>query len=109
MNPPKDNTIEVNPTPSEPPVNKGGDKDKSESSTSDTRSSAENYANPFVLLELEDNISVTMSKVESLDKSVAQIDSKIDAKVSSLDTKLDAILHSLSEMKKVGPLDAEWA
>ena len=49
----------------------------------------------------------TISKVESLDKSVAQLDSKIDAKLSGLDTKLDAILHSLFEVKKPRPSDAE--
>lgn len=51
-NPPKVNLTENNPSPSESPINKDGDKPKCESSTSDTRSSAENYADPLSQLEL---------------------------------------------------------
>ena len=52
-------------------------------------------------------MSAAVSKVESLDKLVAQLDSKLNAKVSSFDTKLDVILLSLSKVKKPGPSDEE--
>ena len=105
-NPPKQ-TIEKNHTPLEPLINKSGKKSKSQSSTSDNEASAKNLVDPFFVLELRDKISAIISKVEFLDKLFAMLDSKIDAKVSSLETKPDAILQSLSEVKKVGPTDAE--
>lgn len=52
-------------------------------------------------------MSASISKVDSIDKYVARLDSKINAKVFSLDTKLDAILLSLFEVKKSGPSDEE--
>lgn len=79
-------------------MNQEHDKYKIASSSLDTGSSTGNYVDPFALMELQDNVSVAVSKVESLHKSVAQLDSKLDAKVSGLNTKLDAILKSLSDV-----------
>ena len=50
-----------------------------------------------------------ISKVNSLDKTVAQLDVKLDQKVTSLDSKLDVILKSLSEIKEVGPSEVKRA
>lgn len=80
---------------------------KSRNSTSDTGSSAGNYDDPFVLLELRHKISTTIKKVELIETSIAGLDAKVDAKVSSLDSKLDAIFLSLSEVKKASPSEEE--
>lgn len=96
-------------SPSEPPVHYESDKSKYENSILDTGSLVESYVDLFALLELWDNVSAAFSEVESLDKSVAQLNSKLDAKVSGLETKLDAILLSLTEVKKPGPSDEERA
>lgn len=85
------------------------DDKKSESSTSDIGSSDENISNPFALLELWDNVAASVSKVDSLDKTIAQLDSKIDQKVTNLESKLELIFKSLSEIKDVGPSELDWA
>lgn len=75
--------------PSEPQDDNGDEDDKKlESSTSDTGSSDENIEHPFALLELQDNLASCVSQVDSLDKTVANLDSKIDQKVTSVDSKL---------------------
>lgn len=71
------------------------------SSSSDTGSSGKNIANPFSILELRDNVASTITKVDSLNKKVAGLDSKIDQKVSSLDSKLDLILKSVSKIQAI--------
>ena len=102
-NHPQCNQTKTISSPSESQVNKYGNDDKSESSISNTGSSDENIVDPCSHLELRDNMATTASKVDSIDKSVAQLDSKLDEKVSILDSKLDVILQSLSEIKKIGP------
>ncbi|CAI9271093.1 unnamed protein product [Lactuca saligna] len=106
------NGVRVNPTdnPSPPePQDDNGDADdkKSESFTSNTGSSDENIADPFSLLELQDNFAAAVSKVDSLDKVVAHINSKADQKVTSFDSKLELIIKSLFEIKDVGPFELD--
>lgn len=99
--PKPDNTTTANkPSPSEPPVNQGAHQTKSRNSTSDTRSSVGNYVDPFAFLELWENVSITMKKVDAIKTFVASINTKIDAKVYGLESKLDAILLTLSKATK---------
>lgn len=102
-NPPNDDQTTNDASPSEPHMNQTNDKAKFESSTSDMGSSVKNFVDPFALLELRDNFSAVVSKVESSNKSFTQLDSKLDAKVFGLNTKLDVILLSLSKVTKPGP------
>lgn len=55
-----------------------------------------NIGDTFPYLELRDNVSSYVSKVDSDDQKVACLDLKLDQKVKYLDSKLDLILNSLS-------------
>lgn len=111
--PKPDNTTTANkPGPSEPPVNQEAHQTKSRNSTSNTRSSVGNYVDPFALLELWDNVSITMKKVDAIKTFVVGLNNKIDVKVSGievsgLESKLDAILLSLSTATKSEPTNAK--
>lgn len=98
-----------NPTPFKPQdVNDGDDNDnKFKSSTLDTGSSDENNAHSFSLLELRDNLASVFSKVKSLDKYVAKLDSKLDQKLTSLDSKRELIFKSLSAVIETSPSELD--
>ena len=95
------------PGPSEPPVNLKPAKNKLQDSTSYTGSSAGNYIDSFALLEIQSNVFDTMKKVDTIETTMAGLNSKIDEKAFRLESKLDAILQSLSEVNKSWPTTAE--
>lgn len=88
-------------------MNIGDDKNTSQTSTSETGSSAGNYVDIFTLLEVRENVSGTMKKFNAIVTFVAGLNAKIDDMVSGLDSKIDSILKSLSETKKSGPTVTE--
>lgn len=79
--PNEDNTANATQAgPSEPPINQEEDKAKSRTSPSDIGSSTSNYVDLFALLELWDNVSDAVKKVESIETFVDGLDAKIDEK-----------------------------
>ncbi|CAI9303866.1 unnamed protein product [Lactuca saligna] len=74
-----------------------GDK-RSESSSSDTRSSDEQVVYPFALLELQADAENFNSKVDN-----------VNTYFESLDSKIDLVLKPLSEIKVATPLEHERA
>ncbi|CAI9263876.1 unnamed protein product [Lactuca saligna] len=73
------------------------------------RVSLESDQDPLALLELRYNVASAISKVDSLDKKVAGLDSMIDKKLTSLNFKLELILKSLSKMQATTPSELDRA
>lgn len=82
---------------------------KSKSSTSDIRSTIENIADPFALLELWLNTTSENSKFDKFDQKVVNLDTKLDHKFAGVDSKHELILKSLYEIQDVAPLELGWA
>ena len=107
--PPKhhDDAATNKPDSSKPQVNLKPKKAKPQDSTSDTGYSTGNYIDLFALLDILENVSDTINNVDTIEKTIAEINTMIDEKVSGLDSKLDASHQSLSQTNKSRPTIAE--
>lgn len=72
-----------------------------------TGSSACNHIDPFALVEIQNNISLTMQTVNTIEASVSGLNNKLEEKVSGLDSILDFILSSINKQSEPSTTERE--